>query len=110
MSIRITTVDANALLANIYKAIDDRKIVTWQYDKDGDFTHTAEQWRNKAWLRPKKETGALVLTIMPPKDVALSTEIYAIYHGRFIEAVLAHFDKQFSSAAASALPKDGDRV
>ncbi len=110
MSIRIATADANVLLASIYKAIDDRKIDTWQYDKDGDFTHTTEQWRNRAWLRPKKEMGVLVLTIMPPKEVALSTEIYAIYHGRFMEAVLAHFDKQFRSAVASALPQDGDRV
>jgi len=108
MSVRILATDPASLLRNIYKAIDDRKIVTWQYDKDGDFTHSAEQWRYKAWFRPKIETNALVLTIMPPKDIPLSTEVYAIYHGRFIEALLAHFDQQFSYASASAIPQVGD--
>lgn len=30
-------------------------------------------------------------------------EIYGIYHGRFIEMLLSHFDDSFSNASATAL-------
>jgi hypothetical protein len=44
MAVIIPTSKPNALVAAIKKAIDDKKIDTWEYDKDGDFTHKPEQW------------------------------------------------------------------
>jgi predicted nucleic acid-binding protein len=35
---------------------------------------------------------------------------YAVYHGRFIEMLLTHFDLKFTQARASALPETGDIV
>jgi len=96
MSITFNTPDPRGLLAALKKAIDDRHVVTWAYDRDGDFTHATEQWRNKAWLRPKFGNGALRFGIIKPNDQNISKEMYAIYHGRFIESMLAHFDKKFS--------------
>jgi len=36
--------------------------------------------------------------------------IYGIYHGRFIEMMLVHFDLDFSKAFATALTEEPDRI
>jgi hypothetical protein len=110
MSISLETASPKALLAGIKKAIDERRIETWQYDGDGDFTHSATQWNRKAWLRPSVCGNGLSLSIVPPQSGAISREVYAIYHGRFIEMLLAHFDQSFSQARASAMPTSADIV
>jgi hypothetical protein len=111
MAIYFKTQAPQNLLAAYKKAIDDGHVTTWTYDADGDFTHTADQWNRKAWLRPKIQEGiALALYILTPKDATLSSAIYAIYHGRFIESMLRHCDKLFSDGRATALPVDGDVV
>lgn len=111
MAIYLETATPKKLLTAFKKAIDDGHIVTWSYDKDGDFTHTAEQWDKTAWLRPHIQEGvALKLTIIPRKDKKMSSVVYAIYHGRFIEAMLSHCDSLFVSGRATAMPEAGDSV
>lgn len=104
MAIRVDTPNASALLSAIKETIDRGHIRTWSYDGDGDFTHTADQWNLKAWLRPTVQSGTLTFTIVTPKGQRLSKEIYGIYHGRFIEMLLVHFDEWFSDARATAMP------
>lgn len=108
--VTIQTSAPQALLTAIKKAIDSNRVQTWTYDSDGDFTHSAPQWNHKAWLRPFVQSGALSLSILPPNGTKLSKEVYAIYHGRFIEMVLAHFDTEFSSGSATAMPVMSDLV
>jgi hypothetical protein len=97
------------LLAAYKKAIDDGHVTTWSYDSDGDFTHTADQWSRKAWLRPKIEDGkALVFSIVKPQEATLSAVVYAVYHGRLIESMLRHCDELFIVGRASALPEGDD--
>jgi hypothetical protein len=108
--VRFETTDPSALLQRIRSAIDAGRIVTWSYDKDGDFTHTRDQWMNRAWLRPSKETNKLSFFIVPPKGEEISRVIYAVYHGRFIESVLSHCDDAFTYAVATAFPEGADRV
>lgn len=110
MAIFVSTEKASELLAEIKKAIDIHEIVTWEYDSDGDFTHVPEQWKNKAWLRPYIETNRLVFGIVDRKDVNLSLDEYAIYHGRFIEMLLEHFDKQCGEIQVSPLGTDYDVI
>ncbi len=110
MAIRVSTNEPSSLLAEIKKAIDARHVDTWSHDSDGDFTHTPSQWVRKAWLRPTVQAGALVLNILNPQGVKLSKEIYGVYHGRFIEMLLVHFDNKFADAHASAAVAVGDRV
>jgi hypothetical protein len=110
MSITFRTTDPRGLLAAFKKAIDDRHAVTWAYDKDGDFTHATEQWKNKAWLRPIVGTAELRFGVLKPNNQDISKEIYAIYHGRFIESMLAHLDKRFSYCSATAMPTADDQV
>jgi hypothetical protein len=112
MAIVVNTEQPSALLQKIYKAIDDRRITTWSYDSDRDFTHTAEQWKDKAYLRPKVDTenNLLKFGILTRKGQTITPEVYAIYHGRFIEMLLAHFDACFESTTASAKATSPDIV
>ena len=110
MAIRIKTNNPSELLDSIKKSIDSKVIDTWSYDSVGDFTHTPEQWKNKAWLRPNVDInpGELTFGIIGTKEVKLSKFTYGLYHGRFIEMLLNHFDKDFSNVSATALATKPD--
>ena len=108
MSVRAYTDDASGLLARIKRLIDQGHITTWRYDREGDFTHTPSQWDGKAWLRPEEQDDKLRLTILKTEGVSLTREIYAVYHGRFIEMLVAHVPANFSSTYASPNPAAGD--
>jgi hypothetical protein len=108
MAVHAFTDDAASLLARIRKLIDGGRIDTWAYDNEGDFTHTAStgQWKNEAWLRPSVETDRLRLRIIKPKNKGLTREVFAVYHGRFIEMLVAHVPDYFTTARASANPAE----
>jgi len=111
MALRFATKTPRRLLKSLKEAIDEGKITTWSYDDQGDFTHTPDQWRRDAWLRPKiVGDGELVFYIISPSDVELSTDVYAVYHGRFSEMMLSHFDRLFNECRLSAMPEDDDLV
>jgi hypothetical protein len=109
MSITFETNNATSLLAAFKKAIDDKKVVTWSYDADGDFTHTPQQWLKKAYLRPSVSQGRLTLKFLGHKrDV--TWEVYGVYHGRFIESMIVHCNELFTNGAATAKPTSGDVI
>jgi hypothetical protein len=111
MAVHLKTSTPKKLLAAFKKAIDDGHVITWAYDSDGDFTHTTDQWRNKAWLRPKIIEGEeLVVFILAPEGDDLSSAVYAIFHGRFIESMLRHCDQLFIEGRATSMPESGDVV
>ncbi|MES2007919.1 MAG: hypothetical protein V4468_03400 [Pseudomonadota bacterium] len=110
MAIIVNTTNPTGLLSEIKRAISDSKVITWSCDDRGDFTHTADQWRYHAWLRPKIEEIRLVFNIIPPKGKVISRADYGVYHGRFIEMLLRHFDESFENAFATAMPTSSDRV
>jgi hypothetical protein len=111
MSINFETTTPQKLLDEFKKAIDDKKVDTWSYDKDGDFTHTPPQWLKKAWLRPVIVKGSrLTMNFLGNKTETTSKEVYAVYHGRFIESMLAHYDQLFSQAYATALATNNDII
>ena len=110
MALNVQCTDPAGLLEAIRKAIRERDVDTWLMDKDGDFTHSPEQWRYKAWLRPRVRDEFLVLNILGRKNEKMSKTIYAVYHGRFAEMLLTHFDGEFNRVSATALPTAGDSV
>lgn len=110
MAIIFKTQNPEILLKDFKKKIDDGVIQSWSYDQDGDFTHTPDQWKNKAWLRSKIRSNELVFFIIKPINQGISSLVYAVYHGRFIESMLAHCDSLFSSANASAFPSENDQI
>jgi hypothetical protein len=95
------------LLADFKKKIDDGDVVTWSYDGDGDFTHTPPQWKNQAWLRPSIEANQLALYIIKPSTKNITREVYGVYHGRFIESMLTHCDRLFTTGDTTALAVSG---
>jgi len=102
MALEIRTNNPAALLASIKKAIDDEKVVTWSYDSANDFTHTAEQWNEQAWLKPEIDVknNILKLTLLKPKSVdKIEKSVRGVYQGRFIEMLVTHFSNSFTTAA-----------
>lgn len=111
MAVHFKTKTPKKLLSAFKAAVDSGQVRTWKYDEDGDFTHTADQWINKAWMRPKIVDGQdLIFHILAPREVPVSSPVYAIYHGRVIESFLSHCDQLFETAYASALPEIMDVV
>ena len=110
MAVTILTKNPADLLAAIRKEFRDGNIETWTEDRDGDFTHVPKQWKWKAWFRPSVDDGSLVFYILGPSEAKMTTVDYAVYHGRFIEMLLSHFDAKISEVRASAFPLRGDRL
>jgi len=107
MAVFFYTDRPKGLLADFKSKIDAGHVVTWAYDADGDFTHTAPQWKGEAWLRPVPEGDKLALYILTRRGKVLSKTVYGIYHGRFIESVATHCDDRFTTGAATAMPVSG---
>jgi hypothetical protein len=110
MAVTVHVADPPAFLNAIRAEIAAGKVQTWSFDKDGDFTHTPEQWRLKAWFRPRVSGDRIDFLILTPQKTKMNKATYAVYHGRFIEMLLTHFDLKFDRAVATALPIIGDRV
>jgi hypothetical protein len=109
MAMTVTTNDPRTLLEAIKQSIKDGKIETWRH-KDGYFTHSPDQWRAKAFIKPSIDDDTLTLNIIRPANSSVSTEVYAVYHGRFIEMLLAHFDGMFDTVVATAMATEKDLV
>lgn len=111
MAAYFATDEPSRLLAAIRAAVDDGSVLTWSYDSDGDFTHTAHDWPRRAWMRPAVEKGRLAFYFIISTTETRGREVYAVYHGRIVEMVTAHFDRMFSIATVTALGVGGmDRV
>ena len=75
-------------------------------DDDGDFTHTPFQWIDKAWMsvanyQPRE---SVTFGIISRKYIELTQTEYAVYHGRFAEMLLTHFDSMISDIHISSQP------
>lgn len=110
MAVIVKTSSPADLLEEIKNQIEKGSILTWEVDDDGDFYHNPEQWEGKAWMRPQLGTDVLTFFIVPNKSETVSTMVYAVYHGRLIEMLLAHVDELFTKAEATAYPVDGDNI
>jgi hypothetical protein len=110
MAITVTTSQPRALLSSLKEGMSDGTVTTWICDSDGDFTMSSDIWKHKAWLRPKVKEDSLALHIFPPNNTKMSTSVYAVYHARFVEMLLRHFDSKFQSARATAMPVSPDQV
>ena len=110
MAIYVKTNTPEMLVENIKKKIDEHKIDTWSVDSDNDFTHNVDQWRNRAWMRHKIESGRVVFYVICRSDANMKIVEYAIYHGRFVEMLLTHFDKECDAIEVSPLATSYDIV
>lgn len=110
MAIFVKTNTPGTLVENIRKKIGEHRIDTWSVDSDNDFTHNVDQWRNRAWIRHKIESGRVVFYVICRKDANMTIIEYAVYHGRFVEMLLMHFDKECDAIEVSPLATSYDSV
>ena len=78
MAVMFTTYDPQGLLEAFRAAVSQRepkgKIVTWECHPDGrHYTHSAIQWRFKAFMMPAARDGSLVFNIIRNKNFEVST-------------------------------------
>src|SRR4249919_668151 len=115
MEMHFVTHDPAGLLKAFNAKIDQKqvegKITTWERSDDGKYyTHKAAEWTKKAWFKPSVESGQLTFNIIKPQNQSISAVAYGYYHGHLLETFLNHFDKQFSTGSASALPEKADVI
>src|SRR5262245_47800141 len=111
MAINFLTTTPQKLLNTFKKAIDDGHVVTWMYDSDGDFIHTPDQWKMAGWLRPTIYAGERLTLNFIGRSIQKTTKpVYSVYHGRFIESMLTHCDTLFTTAEATAMPTNSDKI
>lgn len=113
MAVHFHTDSPKALLAKFNTAIKQKeakgKIDTWMLSDDGKYyTHTAERWTKKAWFKPYTSENILTFNIIKPRDLNVTSPVYAYYHGHLIETFLNHFDVDFTSTTATALAAGDD--
>jgi hypothetical protein len=110
MAVRVFCDNPSELLKRIKDSIREGTVETWSVDSAGDFTHVPDQWRARAWFRPVLYEDRLVLNIIGIKLKRMNKSVYGVYHGRFIEMLLTHFDNGFDRVTATAFPESGDRL
>lgn len=112
MSLTVYTTHPRALVNALLKAIDDGAIDTWETTDRRHITHSPAQWRCKAWMKLPKDIGedTVRFTIIRPKGKSISKSVYAVYHGRFAEMLLSHFDTKITRIEISSLASQGDIV
>ncbi len=110
MAIFVKTNTPGLLIENIKKGIDEHRVNTWSIDPDGDYTHNTDQWRYRAWIRHKIEPGRVVFFVICRNDANMSVVEYAVYHGRFVEMLLTHFDTDCISIEVTPLATTYDSV
>ncbi len=100
-------IKSEILFNRLIEKIRKGEIDTWTVDVEVDFTHKPIQWFERAWLRRSSTTTDcdLVFGIVGRKDESMSKVVYAVYHGRFAEMLLTHFDEEIESISISSLPE-----
>jgi hypothetical protein len=114
MAVTFHTPNPAALLKAFQSAITQKEpegsITTWEITQSGHFTHKGKQYAKDAFFLASTGEGKLVFNIIRPKGKNVEIRAYGYYHGHLIETFLNHFDQQFISASATALPITGDNV
>lgn len=112
MSITIYTKHPEGLLSSIKEKIAENKIMTWELRDNVFFAYVPPQWKNKAWMKcvDIKKEESITFGIIKPKGKNISKETYSIYHTRFAEILLTHFDTIINSVSISALGTSFDII
>lgn len=92
----VETSTPKKLLRDLKGAVSCGKIRVWDRDEEGDFTHTATQWGDKAWLRPIVSVGKLKFKMMRPRLARTTKAVYTFYQAHFAQMLLYHFGDRFS--------------
>lgn len=95
MAILVTTLSAEVFLKKIRREIDLGNISTWNYNREGDFTFSSEQWKGKGFFRPEIGLTDLRFQFMRPHPSSVSDLTLGVFHGGFITMLITHFQTDF---------------
>ena len=110
MALHITTTSSTTskeLWDSIREQIKNGVIDTWEIDADKDLTHTPYPWAGEAWLRFYSNENEIIFGIIARRDKKMSKQIYGVYHSKFAETLLIHFDTQINEIKISSMPEIG---
>lgn len=117
MAVQFITTQPKELIAafdaRIHQPEQKGKVTTWKrlvFQGVTYYTHTAAQWREKAFFAPAIEQGQLSFYIIKPASENVSLVVYGYYHGHLTETFLSHFDDMFTRAVSTAKAIVGDNV
>lgn len=108
MAIIVNGCNPTELLNRINEEIRIGHIDTWIIGRGMEFTHIPTQWCGYAWMHPRRELFAtspqqLVFGIRPSNQHILTKEVYGVFHGRFAEMLVNHFDYMFTNLTVTSL-------
>jgi hypothetical protein len=111
MAIIIHTQNPHLLLDKIYEAVDAKRADKWLRTDDGRLTYGTLLLKNEAFFKPQiwLDNNELRFGLLKRKDRKhISSKLYTAFHSKLIELLLAHFDKDFRSATATAMRTEPD--
>lgn len=114
MALIVNTENAEALLNKIvqeFNGVGSKDIDTWDMlVKNGSyyFTHNRPQFKNKTYFKAYIYNKNLVFGILYKPSNMLTVDLYGIYHGRFSQMLLNHFDFDLKSIETISLISDLD--
>ncbi|MDR2816744.1 MAG: hypothetical protein LBB62_08620 [Proteiniphilum sp.] len=112
MAIIIQTDQPDLLLDKIYDAIENKKADKWMSTPDGLLTYGTLLWKNEAFFRPQiwVDDKQLRFGLIKRKDRRhISSKLYATFHAKLVETLLACFDSDFRSVTATAARAEPDQ-
>ena len=99
-TIYVITEDPANLIASINHEIEIEKIITWDVytTEPNSFTHKTPQWNKRGFIQAKILQGKVAFAFSPSRAVKANeiTEVRAVYIGRFVEMLMAHFSTQIN--------------
>ena len=92
MALVVETDEPDEVMKRIYADIENNRIDTWTVNAAGYFTAVPKQWYNRAWMRKSNlmKERYLCFGIIEVRRGTMTQELYAVYHCRFAEMILAH--------------------
>lgn len=108
MAIIIGTAQPDLLLKKVKQAIITSEIKNWlKHEKKDLFSYSTGPYALKAWFIGRVHPGELHFDIIFPMKCSKKKEYYAIYHGRMIGMILAHFDEDIDHIGANVVKEGG---
>lgn len=96
-------------ITNLTTKINRGSIETWEIDNEGDFTLTSQVWQNKAWFRPRfpepsnQAHQEVSFGLISSKRYRLTKAVYAVFHARLAETLLAYCDNDIEKIHITSL-------
>jgi len=93
MALRIKFNKDTDIIERIGSLIQDNPYSAWIIDADRDISLADPMWKYHAWFRFKaEENQGGVFGIIGSKKYHMTKTLYAIYHSRLADLLLANFD------------------